>query len=65
MVLVNYIICRLKELEAMAEHCDGIIPNRISPELFFNRSWLSFDQILNFHRTGKSCSDQLINLLIN
>ena len=48
----------------MAEHCDGIIPNRLTPELFFNRSWLSFDQILNFHRTGSLHFDAEICALV-
>ena len=48
----------------MAEHCDGIIPNSLAPELFFNRSWLSFDQILNFHRTGSLHFDAEICALV-
>ena len=49
----------------MAEHCDGIIPNTLkTPELFFNRSWLSFDQILNFHRTGSLHFDAEICALV-
>ena len=49
----------------MAEHCDGIIPNTLkTPELFFNRSWLSFDQILNFHRTGNLHFDAEICALV-
>ena len=48
----------------MAEHCDGVIPNSLAPELFFNRSWLSFDQILNFHRTGSLHFDAEICALV-
>ena len=55
---------RLREPEGLAEHCDGIIPNSLAPELFFNRSWLSFDQILNFHRTGSLHFDAEICALV-
>ena len=48
----------------MGEHCDGIIANTLAPELFFNRSWLSFDQILNFHRTGSLHFDAEICALV-
>ena len=34
------------------------------PELFFNRSWLCFDQILNFHRTGNLHFDAEICALV-
>ena len=48
----------------MSSQCDGIVSSARIPELFFNRSWLCFDQILNFHRTGNLHFDAEICALV-
>ena len=57
-------ISRLKDVSAMVEHCDGVAANLACPELFFSRSWICFDQILNFHRTGNLHFDAEICALV-